>query len=320
MRVFKTDKSSQEGTALVLTLWLLALISALALSFALSARTGSAITRNFKESVMLRAKAVEAIENSIAYLLADPDPLIDYIDGDGKFRTDRERPPVSGILESGDVSVYLSLSAEDSRININDAEEPVLRGLFEIAGAKEEDTAAMVASLMDWKDPDDLHRLGGAEDDHYMPMGYETSGRPLETPEELILIKGFNKEMVRGDNSVNKGLSGMITTFSHTINFNSANSEVMKALGLDLVRANSLISERTGNDGLDLAALKQYLPQRLFKIATPFSNMFRLEAQASLEGSPQVYHITTIIKRVSAQGKQELKTIYWKENIEAGRT
>ena len=49
----------------------------------------------------------------------------------------------------------------------------------------------------------------------------------------------------------------------------------------------------------------------------PFS--FRIEVQASLpDKSPQVYHITSVLERIPGIKSQELKTIYWKENIEAG--
>lgn len=324
----KGKELSQGGTALVLTLWLLALISALAMSFALSARTGSAITRNFKEGVILRSMAVQAIENTVAYLLTDPKPEVDYVDGDGNFRTDNERPPVTGIINSGRGTVYLTLSAEDARININYAPESVLRKLFDSAGAKDDDRAAMVSSLMDWRDPDDLYRLNGAEDSHYIPLGYRTSGMPLEVTEELLLVKGFSMDMLK-DNAEGKGLSDMITTFSDPIkkvnsevmmvNFNAVNLEVMIALGIDQVRAESIISARESSEGLNLGTLKANIPTTLKHFfAIPFSKVFRIETQAALEGSPQVYHITSIVKRIPAQGGQEIKTIYWKENIEAG--
>jgi general secretion pathway protein K len=303
--------ASQRGTALVLTLWLLALLSALALNFALSARTGSAITRNFKESVMLRALAVEAIENTVAYLLSDPDPLVDYVDEDGSLRTDSERPPASGSMSSGTAIVYITLSAEDARLNINELNDKVLGNLLALTTENEEDRNALISSLKDWIDPDNLHRLGGAEDDYYIPLGYESAGVPLTVTDELMLIKGFSKEILRGEDGIG-GLSDKITTFAHAVNINAAPAEVLVAMGLDTLSANSLIDTRSTNEGL------RQVPYSLSGKATTFSNVFRIEVQATLAQSPQVYHITSIVERIAGIKSQELKTIYWKENIEAG--
>jgi general secretion pathway protein K len=297
---------SQRGTALVLTLWLLALLSALALNFALSARTGSAVTRNFKESVMLRTMAVGAIENTLSYLLSDPDPLVDYMDADGRFRTDSERPPLPGSISSGKATVYITLSAEDARLNISEVDDKVLRRFIGASVESDEDRAVMVSALRDWIDADNLHRLNGAEDDYYLPLGYRTAGMPLTVRDELKLIKGFDREPVR------KSFSANITAFAHSININAAPYEVLEALGLDALGASSLIDMRASNDGL------RFVPSSLSRIGTTFSNVFRIEVQAVMDQSPQVYHITSIVKRVAGKKSQELKTIYWKEDIEAG--
>jgi len=300
-----------KGTALVLTLWLLALLSALALNFALSSRTNSAVTRNFKESVAMRALAVEAIENTVAYLLADPDPLVDYVDEDGKLRTDNERAPLANSITSGDATVELTLSAEDGRLSLSQIDEAALLRLITSQGAKDEDARVMVSSLLDWMDPDDLHRLDGAEDDHYEPLGYTTSGASLTVIDELMMIKGFEKDLVRGKDG-ELGLAAHLTTFAQTVNINAAPLEVLMAMGLDSVGASSIADMRARNNGL------RYVPRSLSRRGTTFSNIFRIEARASKGQSPQVYHITSIVRRVAGRNSQELKTIYWKEDIETG--
>jgi len=302
---------SNRGTALVLTLWLLALLSALALNFALSSRTGSAITRNFKESVAMRALAVSAIENTVAYLLTDPDPLVDYVDHEGNLRTDSERPLVANSITDGNTTVKLSLSAEDARMTISVPNEALLINLISLEGTSEEDTRTMVSALMDWIDPDDLYRLNGAEDDYYEAMGYSTSGMPLVTTEELMLIKGFDKEIVMGKDG-SGGLADKITTFAKTVNINAAPLEVLESLGLNPVSASSIIDMRESNKGL------RHVPASIARAGTTFSNVFRIEARASQDNSPQVYRIISIVKRVAGKRSQELKTIYWKEDIEAG--
>lgn len=303
--------TSQKGTALVLTLWLLALLSALALNFSMTARSGSAVTRNFKQSALARSLAVEAINNTVAYILADPDLLVDFIDEDGAFRTDAERPSISGITNTGTALLELTLSAEDSRLNINRIKQATFTNLLDAGGVSEEETGALVSSLLDWTDPDDLHRLGGAEDDYYGPLGYATSGMPLALIDELLLIRNFTEELVRGEDG-GSGLQAHLTTFGESVNINAASSQVLGAIGLDSLVTASVMEMRANNQGL------RRVPSGVLERGKTFSNFFRIEAGASLRQSPETYRITAIVERSRGKTGPQLKTIYWKEEIETG--
>lgn len=311
-RMAKVARVGQSGTVLVLTLWVLTLLSALAFSFALSVRYGGTITRNFKESASARALAISAIENTVAYILSDQDMLIDYIGEDGLLHTDEKRAPATDRYVSEAGTVAISLTAEDAKPNINLMHEGNLLRLFEMAGASKEKAAEMITAFLDWTDPDKLVRLTGAEDEHYIPLGYTARNRELETPQELALIRGFDDPKVLGSEGEGNGLLNMVTTFSETINFNAASLEALEALGLDPVEASSIIDMRQSMNGI------RHIPSKLARKGTPFSRVFRIEARASLGQSPEVYVITSIVRRQPGPKGQELKTVYWKERIETG--
>jgi len=91
-----------------------------------------------------------------------------------------------------DYRVELEISREGERLNLNQASQEELEALFEEAGIPPERAAVMAESLLDWRDPDNEHRLNGAEKDFYAPKGYAPRNAPLASLEEVTLIRGFD--------------------------------------------------------------------------------------------------------------------------------
>ena len=79
---------------------------------------------------------------------------------------------------------------------MNLAPEVILRNLINSLDLPGEDkdllVNTIVDSILDWKDPDDFHRLQGAESDYYqsLPHPYKAKNGNFDTVEELILVKG----------------------------------------------------------------------------------------------------------------------------------
>ena len=80
------------------------------------------------------------------------------------------------------------------------ADEETLRRIFTNLGVEEPSKAILVDSIMDWRDPDDLHRLNGAENDYYMGQSppYRCKNGPLDSLEELLLVRGVTPELLFG--------------------------------------------------------------------------------------------------------------------------
>lgn len=306
----------ESGIALMMTMWILVVLTIIAMNFSFSTRYGSMGTRNFKSDTRAYYLAVSAYEEALLYLLSDKDPTVDFIDENGNFRTDTERDPITGVTELDGAEVSLSISDEESRLNINEMKRDMLLTLLEHADVPDDSLQIIADSITDWIDQDDLHHLSGAEDEYYNPLGYNAKNSPLDVPEELLLIRGFMPEYLYESAKETFGtekivpMYELITTWGDGININTASANVLRLLGLDAVEVDSILSQRK-TQGI------QTIPEKLKGIGKTKSHHFRITAEARLNDSPLAVRITSVVKRATLPEELPLKTIYWKEELEA---
>ncbi len=213
----------RRGLALVTVLWVLMLLSLVAVSFTRTTRTEINLTRNLIENAQAEALADAGVYRAVLGLLApQTEDLSD--DGSGSLvRLDTESPPagdrgagtaadftealrVDGTIyvwPYGDGEVRISIQDEGGKIDLNTATEELLRGLFfattwigldgETMGLNEAEADALTDAVRDFADPDDLTRLNGAEDDDYeaggLPWGAKDA--PFAAVEELQQVLGM---------------------------------------------------------------------------------------------------------------------------------
>ena len=132
--------------------------------------------------------------------------------------------------------------------------------LSENIGLEDEDAAlSLVDSLADWLDKDDDERENGAEQGYYASLNpsYVPANGPIIFPEELLLVKGWNKTLLYG----NKKHSGIIADLSiygedGKININTAPALVLQALSDAMTEEfiADLIEFRDNQDNRDLLA------------------------------------------------------------------
>jgi len=98
-------------------------------------------------------------------------------------------------------SVRFGVTDEASKINVNSAGPEVLTNLKNM-------TAELVDCLIDYRDADSDTRAEGAEQDYYdqLTVPYVVPNGPLATLEELLLVKGFNGQIVFGEDANMNGL------------------------------------------------------------------------------------------------------------------
>jgi len=91
----------------------------------------------------------------------------------------------------------ITITDELGRLDINTADDAVLRALFQAAGLAPDEAAALVDRVRDWSDQDDLRRLNGAEAEDYRARGLQSGLRngPFELVEELKLVKGVTSDL-----------------------------------------------------------------------------------------------------------------------------
>lgn len=223
-----------HGSALLIMLWAVALLSATTLGLALYIDVG--LDENASRSKLERAR--QLAESGLAVALH---PLVE--------RGDPLLQQSFGPVESFSVT----MTSEGARINLNaelkDESSRVLNDLFNSWGLTIEEAEMVVDSLRDWIDADDLTRLDGMEYQGYAALGLPQFPRNKEfsSLDEAGFCRGMNLvSKVRPD------WQNMFTLWSDgKINVNDADVETLVyAVGFSEAQAESLVEARLGMDGL----------------------------------------------------------------------
>jgi hypothetical protein len=99
---------------------------------------------------------------------------------------------------------------------------------------------------VDWRDADFGfgHPSYGAEDEYYTHLSqpYACKNAPFEVPDELLLVKGINREIF-------DKIKPFVTVFgAGPANINTASRETLAALGLDERTVSKILDYRFGED------------------------------------------------------------------------
>lgn len=115
--------------------------------------------------------------------------------------TQKSNKQLSKVMSFNYVTNGLGIRAvatrENGKININKASEDLLSAAFAANGTDEKTARAIAAAIIDWRDPDELPRPGGAEAIHYMRDGENIKPRngPFETVGELLFVRGVTDDV-----------------------------------------------------------------------------------------------------------------------------
>lgn len=307
--------TDQKGIALIMVLWVLAILMTVALSFSYTTKTEILSTASYKDNIEKSMYAEAGIERAIAEIFYRRQNL--NIEGSDAWRIDGRQ--YEG--EIGNGGYKIRIFNELGKIDINSAPEPILRNLFLNSGIPESYANIIVDSIMDWKDGDDLHRLHGAEDDYYqsLPSPYKAKNAPFDTIEELLLVKGVTKELLYG-NGDKKGIIEFMTVSSKqpTININSAPKEVIMAVpGMTEDIADSIINMRQTKEIINIGEF-QILAGDSYAQMSPYLNTIELQAytihsEGFKKGSMGSFRITATI---FIEGSNKYRYVYYKRPAE----
>jgi len=189
--------NGQKGTILILVLWVLTLLTLVGGFYAVEARTRRNLGQHIWDSLQARETS-RSILLLAAHRLAPPGASSEAIEDKGLLVTDGRRYKVN----FGGRQVTFVLEDENGKLDLNKGSEPqireVMRGLLGDKGLETADT--IVDGILDWRDPDKLVRLNGAEDEVYQdrsPSYYPANG-PFHLVEELLLVNGVGQELFYG--------------------------------------------------------------------------------------------------------------------------
>lgn len=249
--------TSEGGIALFLVLWVLMLLSVIVGEFCYAMRTGTTIAFNFRSQAEGYYIALAGVNRGIAEMIRNtvvsPVKLQKAESEDEKeeprWRINAHIPPVT----FGKGRFEVTIKNESGKININRAGESVLKMVVGTFNLEEGEKDIIVDSIMDWRDPDDLHRVNGAEDDYYrsLPEPYDCKDAFFNSVEELLLVRGVTPELFYGglrdmvtvlgsgkssySQKESDGLSGssssrLFTSISNKINVNAASRSMLLSL------------------------------------------------------------------------------------------
>jgi general secretion pathway protein K len=221
---------SQRGIILFAVLLAIALLSVMAATSIEISRTEQQIARNVVAQTQAKAFAETGVTLALVALLsrdqANPWP----IDG----------TPHAATYET--TRLTMSIQDEFGKIDLNFAQDDTLRNLFLWLGSSPSDANAIVDAIGDWRDPDDLKRLNGAEKNDYRAAGrpYGPRNAPFESVAELAQVLGVSRDLAARARPA-------LTVYSRRpfIDPTTAPTEVLKALpGMDQQRADAVTAGR----------------------------------------------------------------------------
>jgi general secretion pathway protein K len=188
-------RAREQGIALILVLWVVALLTIIAVGLTASQRTESTLAANQVATVRFRGLAEAGINYAVINLLAQP-PLVE---GEGLV-DDLWVPDGSPRLWSfAGQTLQIAIVNEGSLIDLNSAGKDLLSALLIAAGIPEGEDEPLVDAILDWRDEDDLHLLNGAEDPDYAAAGltYGAKDGPFDSVDELRQVLGFDRDLYR---------------------------------------------------------------------------------------------------------------------------
>jgi general secretion pathway protein K len=230
-RLWIKNEDSQRGVALLMVLWVLTILMVIVFSFSFMTRTETLSTSSFRGGTERKFIAEAGIERGIMELLYRNLYRNQTVELEGMEIWKADGTSYTAQLGNGYYTV--KLTAESGKVDINAASDVVLKNLLLNSGVQSEEADIIVDSIMDWKDPDDLHRLHGAENDYYtsLPNPYKAKDSKFDALEELLLVKGMTPEILYGQGD-KPGIINFLTIYSRTnrINVNSAPKEVLMSI------------------------------------------------------------------------------------------
>ena len=226
--------SRQRGIALIVVMWMLALLTIIIGTYAVLARTETLQSR-FLFDTTDAGYAAEAGLHRAVVELRNPDMVTRWV-ADGRAYE----------FGFGDAAIEVRITDETGLIDVNAAAQgnpELLHRLFESTGLDRRDAELMTAAIQDWVDGDEQPRPLGAEDPEYADAGYPygPANQPFVTVEELQQVVGMSWELFRA-------IEDSVTVHSGRADFNPAfaPASVLRTLPvIDREAAELFIDERS---------------------------------------------------------------------------
>ena len=289
----------QQGIVLVIVLWIITLLTVMAGSFTYSLRTETLLAASAVGRAQARALA-EAGVNYAAMQVLRP------------VATQAAAWPVDGSereWQFGQGRLRIAVVDANGKIDLNRANRALLGGLLTSAGVADEALDSLLDAIEDWRDPDDVPGLHGAEKAEYQAAGRALGPKnaPFESVEELQQVLGMTP-------AIYQRIAGSLTVFSGQPGINPAvaSANVLKALpGADPKAIDDYLAARADNAA-------QGLPPPPPPVASPYlaaggGIAYHITVQAQLDTG-----VTVSVEAVVGQSRQATQPYHlfaWREGF-----
>jgi general secretion pathway protein K len=281
----------QRGVALILVMWVIALMAVLLGSFALIARTENLESRHMFDTTAARYDAIAGVELAL-FQLRNPDPLQRWV-ADGR--------PYEFPYEGA--TVHVEITNESGKIDLNVADSPTLMALFQSVGLDLGAAEALSDAIQDWRDADSQVRPHGAEAPQYAAAGldYGPTNLPFQTVSEVQQVLGMTYDLF-------KKIEPAITVYSGTRTPNPAFApyEALMAIpGMTPQLAQQIIATRQAAPPGTTGAIQGLtLPGGGGVMASGGGLTYSIKSKATLQNGVNITFDTTIrIGGVSTSGR-----------------
>ncbi len=299
-------RKNQNGMALLLVLVIITLLTSLLMELSYSTLVDQRLTETFRDSTKAYYLAKGGIAAGRMLLKADKN---DYDSTDELWHTGIISYPVG----QGAVSVAITdldgKLAINELVNGNNPQTVVVDRFYRLFSSLEiehlADPAELVAALIDWLDSGSQNYqliqtdgldipVSGAENDYYQGLanGYSCKNGPLESMDELLLVKGFSQEVV------NIVAPYLTVNGSNKININTASDKVLLSLSaqLDEQTIEVILEQRQDGPIEKITELESSLADEAYSILKSLANQellgtesryYRIDSEAMVNDGRQ---------------------------------
>lgn len=190
-------RHKSAGSALVIVLWLSMVLTLLATTLVAQLRTDLDINQQRLLQAQTRLNLEAAQQYTLYRILTRTlPPAIDQTPGHEPDSQSNQHQSVLRWQFNG-MDMTMNVAGESGKANPNRVSSQLLSRLMIALGYDTKKSHALADAILDWRDPDDLSRLNGAEASQYRAAGlnYAPTNAPFQHLAELQQVLGMEPQL-----------------------------------------------------------------------------------------------------------------------------